>query len=116
MKQLRSDAEYIIRESIRAVLPGEAVRRALAAFHAGSGKTILIAAGKAAWQMAKDAVDVLGSVDGNTLSELAEAGLDVYGVLQENDSYHALKAVDGLIMTGPTGTNVNDVAVALLRG
>ena len=27
----------------------------------------------------------------------------------------ALKAVDGLIITGPTGTNVNDVAVALLR-
>ena len=32
----------------------------------------------------------------------------------DNDAYHALKAVDGLIVTGPTGTNVNDVAVALL--
>ena len=36
-------------------------------------------------------------------------------VLRENDAYHALQAVDGLIITGPTGTNVNDVAVALLR-
>jgi len=27
-----------------------------------------------------------------------------------------MQAVDGLIITGPTGTNVNDVAVALLRG
>ena len=37
-------------------------------------------------------------------------------VLKENDAYHALKAVDGLLVTGPTGTNVNDVAVALLHG
>ena len=35
--------------------------------------------------------------------------------LRENDAYHALEACGGLIITGPTGTNVNDVAVALLR-
>ena len=45
---------------------------------------------------------------------MQQAGLDVYEVLKENDAYHALKAVDGLIMTGATGTNVNDVAVALV--
>ena len=56
-----------------------------------------------------------GYVDGDTLTALKAAGLDVFDVLQNNDAYHALKAVDGLIMTGPTGTNVNDVAVALLR-
>ncbi len=33
----------------------------------------------------------------------------------ENDAYHALQKVGGLIITGPTGTNVNDVAVALLN-
>ena len=33
--------------------------------------------------------------------------------LADNDAYHALQAVGGLIMTGPTGTNVNDVAVVL---
>ena len=31
---------------------------------------------------------------------------------ENNDAYHALKAVDSLIMTGATGTNVNDVAVS----
>lgn len=41
-------------------------------------------------------------------------GLDPDEVLADNDSYHALAAVDGLIFTGPTGTNVNDVAVALI--
>lgn len=57
-----------------------------------------------------------GYVDGTTLAELKAKGLDPFAVLSGNDAYHALRAVDGLIVTGPTGTNVNDVAVALLRG
>ena len=56
-----------------------------------------------------------GYVDGTTLEELRGKGLDLFAVLSDNDAYHALKTVDGLIVTGPTGTNVNDVAVALLR-
>lgn len=56
-----------------------------------------------------------GYVDGESLAALAEHGLSVFDVLKSNDSYHALRAVGGLIITGPTGTNVNDVAVALLR-
>ena len=50
------------------------------------------------------------------LAALAAAGWNVYDTLQNNDAYHALQAVDGLILTGPTGTNVNDVAVALVEG
>ncbi|MDO4403923.1 MAG: glycerate kinase [Atopobiaceae bacterium] len=57
-----------------------------------------------------------GYVDGDTLDALSASGLDVYEVLADNDAYHALEAVDGLIVTGPTGTNVNDVAVALIAG
>ena len=56
-----------------------------------------------------------GYVDGETLKALKEAGLDLNAVLKDDDAYHALSAVDGLIITGPTGTNVNDVVVALLR-
>ena len=55
-----------------------------------------------------------GYVDGDTAAALAAAGWDVFTALQNNDAYHALQAVDGLILTGPTGTNVNDVAVALI--
>lgn len=55
-----------------------------------------------------------GYVDGDTVRELAENNLTVSGVLARNDAYHALKAVNGLIITGPTGTNVNDVAIALV--
>ena len=56
-----------------------------------------------------------GYVDGETLAALTEKGWNVFDTLQSNDAYHALMAVEGLIMTGATGTNVNDVAVALLR-
>ena len=56
-----------------------------------------------------------GYADGETLAALTDAGIDVARTLRDNDAYHALKAVGGLIVTGPTGTNVNDVAIALLR-
>ena len=55
-----------------------------------------------------------GYVDYETAAELKRYGIEIYQVLQNNDAYHALQTVDGLILTGPTGTNVNDVAVALL--
>ena len=56
-----------------------------------------------------------GYVDGDTCGELSAQGVSVDKVLQENDAYHALQKTGGLIITGPTGTNVNDVAVALIR-
>ncbi len=55
-----------------------------------------------------------GYVDGDSFDELKAAGMDLSEVLKDNDAYHALKAIDGLIITGPTGTNVNDVCIALL--
>ena len=57
-----------------------------------------------------------GYVDGGTAAALVRTGMDAATALAENDSYTALNAVDGLIITGPTGTNVNDVAVVLIRG
>ena len=56
-----------------------------------------------------------GIVDGNTAQRLKQKGIDIEQTFRNNDSYHALKAVDGLIMTGATGTNVNDVTVLLCR-
>lgn len=55
-----------------------------------------------------------GYVDGDTAETLAAGGWNVFDTLQNNDAYHALQASDGLIITGATGTNVNDVAVALV--
>lgn len=55
-----------------------------------------------------------GYTDGDTLQELKAVGLQLHEVLADNDAYHALQKVDGLIITGPTGTNVNDVAIGLI--
>lgn len=55
-----------------------------------------------------------GYADGDTLAALREAGLNVHKVLADNDAYHALETVNGLIKTGPTGTNVNDISIGLI--
>lgn len=55
-----------------------------------------------------------GYVDGQTQAALARQGISIPDVLAQNDAYHALEACGGLIKTGPTGTNVNDLSVALL--
>ena len=57
-----------------------------------------------------------GYVDGDSLAQFERLGIDIPAVLADNDAYNALKAIDSLIITGATGTNVNDVAVALING
>lgn len=56
-----------------------------------------------------------GITDGTTKAALQEKGLAIHEVLAENDAYHALKAVNGLIFTGATGTNVNDISAVLIK-
>ena len=56
-----------------------------------------------------------GYCDGETKSVLKNKGIDIYSVLKENDAYNALKESDGLIITGATGTNVNDFSVLLIK-
>ncbi len=50
-----------------------------------------------------------GLVDGSTVARGAERGLSAEKHLQNNDSYHFLEAVNDLLKTGPTRTNVNDL-------
>lgn len=78
-------------------------------------------AGTAVFSVGSDGTDgptdaAGGYVDYQTAAELKAQGINIYNVLQDNDAYHALEKSGGLIITGPTGTNVNDVAVALLNG
>lgn len=56
-----------------------------------------------------------GYCDQTTKSRLTEQGVDIKAVLADNDAYHALGKCDGLIMTGATGTNVNDLTVLLIK-
>lgn len=56
-----------------------------------------------------------GYCDGETKTLLKKDGVDIYQTLRQNDAYHALEKCGGLIITGATGTNVNDVAVVLIK-
>ncbi len=58
--------------------------------------------------------DAAGAVaDGSTVRRALKKGLDPKGFLENNDSYSFFKELEDLIITGPTGTNVNDITVAL---
>ena len=57
---IKKDADAIIKAALHAALPDTAVKQALTQLRTEGGKLILVAAGKAAWQMAKAASDVLG--------------------------------------------------------
>jgi glycerate 2-kinase len=51
-----------------------------------------------------------GVATGETVAQARELGLDPEEYLANNDSYHFLEALRELIITGPTNTNVNDLA------
>ncbi|CAN7204677.1 hydroxypyruvate reductase [Devosia sp. Root413D1] len=53
--------------------------------------------------------------DGHTAARLRAAGIDPRRALANNDAYNAFRAVGGLLLTGPTGTNVNDFRAILVR-
>ena len=114
--------------SLAFIAGGETVVRLTGSGLGGRNQELALAACEGIAGMANAAVFSVGSdgtdgptdaaggyVDGESLGKLKKAGLELHTVLQNNDSYHALLSVGGLIVTGPTGTNVNDVAVALLR-
>lgn len=59
--------------------------------------------------------DAAGAIaDGNTMARAEAVGLPSNEFLRNNDSYHFFKPLDDLIITGPTGTNVADVAFVLV--
>jgi glycerate 2-kinase len=57
-----------------------------------------------------------GLVDGATAEAIRSGGTDPEEALANNDAYAALEAGGALLITGPTGTNVNDLRVALVSG
>jgi len=53
--------------------------------------------------------------DDTSAARMRAAGIDPLAALANNDAYTAFKAVGDLLVTGPTGTNVNDFRAILLR-
>lgn len=118
---LRKDADRIIEESIKAVLPDEAVKRALQGFKPSSGKTVLVAAGKAAWQMAAAARQELEKIDAGIVVTKYEhvkgeiPGIECYEAghpVPDENSFSATKRA--LEMVEPLGEN--DTVLFLLSG
>jgi hydroxypyruvate reductase len=56
-----------------------------------------------------------GIVDNDSLERMKKAGVNPTKLLDNNDSYHALKSSDDLLMTGATGTNVADLQILLIE-
>lgn len=79
---------------------------------AGLEKALLFSLGSDGTDGPTDAAG--GMVTGETAEVLKAQGVDISAVLEDNDAYHALERCGGLIITGPTGTNVNDVCCLLL--
>lgn len=53
-------------------------------------------------------------IDQRTMAKVKKAGLSIADYLNRNDSYHFFKAIDQLIITGPTRTNVMDIMFCLI--
>ena len=100
--QLRADAETVVRQAIRAVMPDEAVRRALEQVRL-TGRVYLVAVGKAAWQMAAAAVRVLETpiCQGIVITKYGHVMGDIPGVtcyeaghpVPDGNSFAATRAV-----------------------
>ena len=59
--------------------------------------------------------DAAGAViTGETVARARSMGLDPWAALEANDSYTFFDKLGGLIRTGPTGTNVNDLLFVLV--
>jgi hydroxypyruvate reductase len=55
-----------------------------------------------------------GIVDGRTCQRIREKGFSPEKLLENNDSYNALKLAEDILITGPTGTNVNDLILMIV--
>lgn len=78
----------------------------------GLNKSLFLAAGSDGTDGPTDAAGGIGSRE--TLRKGRDQGLDINMFLNENDSYNYLRKTDGLIITGPSGTNVNDLFLLLV--
>ncbi|MEW5866592.1 MAG: glycerate kinase [Bacillota bacterium] len=77
----------------------------------GLDEMVLLAAGTDGTDGPTDAAGAI--VDGNTLSRARQVGLSARSYLANNDSYRFFKTLGGLVMTGPTRTNVMDLVIIL---
>jgi hydroxypyruvate reductase len=77
-----------------------------------AGGGLLLSAGTDGADGPTDAAGAI--VDSTTAFRAVHNGLSIRDALNQNDSYHFFKALDDLVITGPTGTNVMDIQIGLV--
>jgi glycerate-2-kinase len=101
--------------TVRAVAGGAGGRSqhlaVAAAMRLPNTSAVLLAAGTDGIDGPTDAAG--GCVDGETIARARAAGFDPAEILRATDSHRLLHATGDLVVTGPTGTNVADLVVAL---
>lgn len=121
-KDIRRDAQSMIEAALRAAQPDTAVKKALAEMPLPEGRLILVAVGKAAWQMAKAAYEELtrkpedGIVitkHGHAMGPIGQLRIREAGhPVPDGDSYAATQEALGLV-SNLTG---KDTVLFLLSG
>ncbi len=81
---------------------------------AGMKNVVVLSGGTDGTDGPTDAAGALA--DGATVARAAAQGIDARAFLSNNDAYHFFQPLNDLLMTGPTGTNVNDVVVLVVVG
>jgi hydroxypyruvate reductase len=79
---------------------------------AGLSRTVLLCAASDGIDGPTDAAGA--AADGQTTARARTLGLDARGCLDDNDAYRFFEALGDLLVTGPTGTNTNDLMVLLV--
>ena len=60
--------------------------------------------------------DAAGAIiDLNSVDQMRKSDLDIFTHLEKNDSYNFLRDIDELYITGPSGTNVADIQIILVK-
>ena len=96
-KSLKKDREFVL-----AAVPGIS----------GLDQTVVFSAGTDGTDGPTDAAGAIA--DGLTIARAQQAGLDAESYLNENDAYHFFEALNDLVITGPTNTNVMDLRLLLV--
>ena len=87
------------------------------------GLSVALNGAEGIWALAGDSDGIDGSEDNagalvapDSLKRARSAGLDPLARLADNDGYGFFQALDDLVITGPTLTNVNDLRAILITG
>lgn len=119
---LREDAKFIYESAIRESLPDSAVKKALADFACPKGRLILIAIGKAAWQMANAAYDILGKkISGGAVITKYAHSRGPIGNLEIYEAAHPVPDENGIKATKRAleitdGLSSDDAVIFLVSG